>query len=94
MVWNNITADREDERSNREFLQTQRVTAYSEYLTAVDEARQLMGPFLPPDDAGETRRLELPYPDAPQLLAIQGANDNVETLFSRVYVLAGVDVAI
>ncbi len=39
-----VGADRDDERSNREFLRTQRVVLYGEYLAAVDEARRLIDP--------------------------------------------------
>ena len=43
-----IGADRDDERANRDFLRTQRIALYGDYLAAVDETRVLMEPFLPP----------------------------------------------
>jgi hypothetical protein len=91
LVGVNITADRDDQRSTREFLQTQRISVYGEYLAGVDEARALVEPFLPAIEAdrGTSRPLaEYSAPDEEQMLAIRQSLDRVETFSGRVQILA------
>jgi len=88
-----VGADRDDERSNREFLRTQRVALYGEYLAAVDEARSLIDPVhldLNPDG---TFILDAVTIDAEQTAALARASGRVATLQGQIYVIAGDEVA-
>ncbi len=57
-----IGAARDDERANREFLRTQRIALYGDYLAAVDETCVLMEPFWPPSQPDGLPYVDLPYP--------------------------------
>ena len=60
-----IGADRDDERANREFLRTQRIALYGDYLAAVDETRVLMEPFCRLTNRTDpVRRPSLPKPES------------------------------
>jgi len=88
-----VGADRDDERSNREFLRTQRVVLYGEYLAAVDEARRLIDPVgldVEPDGAFVIDSAAL---DAEQVEAFEEASNQVVTLQGRIYVIGGDEVA-
>jgi hypothetical protein len=88
-----IAADRDDARSDREFIRTQRVALYGEYLAAVDEAQRLIEPVgldVEPDGAFVIDSAAL---DAEQIAALEEASNHVVTLQGRIYVIGGDEVA-
>lgn len=89
-----VGADRDDDRSNREFLRTQRIALYGEYLAAVDQSQALMDPFIPSSwELGPTSLLsELPVPSEEQRRDIRESIGDVNTLRGRIQVIAGTKV--
>ncbi len=88
-----IAADRDDARSDRESIRTQRVALYGEYLAAVDEAQRLIAPArlgLEPDG---TFILDSAALDAEQIAALKEASNRVAILQGRIYVTGGDAVA-
>jgi hypothetical protein len=88
-----IGADRDDARSDREFIRTQRAALYGEYLAAVDEAQALMAPARLDIEPDGTLILDSAALDAEQTAALKEESNRVATLQGRIYVTGGDEVA-
>ncbi|MEX5717769.1 hypothetical protein [Geodermatophilus maliterrae] len=90
----NVTADRDDDRSNREFLQTQRIAVYGEYLTAVDDSYSLMRPWIPDPFVVATIRevRDFQTPSDEESRAIYESIQRLNTIVGRLQVVGGAEV--
>ena len=86
-----LAADRDDARSNRECLQTQRIQLYGEFFAQVDTTVALMTDYFPTGDKAATPYSELPSPNPEQCNEIDEADSRLNTLYGRVLVLSSVD---
>ncbi len=87
-----LTADRTDARSQNEFLQTQRISLYGEFLAQVDTSMGLMADYVPSvhNETG-TAYLDLPAPSSEQYQQMEEASQQLSTLWGRVRILSGSD---
>ncbi len=84
-----MSADRDDARSSREFLQDQRIELYGDYLAQFDELHAALDPLLPTNDMQGKPRKDIPDPGAEAVAEARRANDALRTLDGRVDVIGG-----
>jgi hypothetical protein len=86
-----VGADRDDERADREFWRTQRITVYGEFLAATEETRSLMfdASFVPDFDGGiEPTIAEYEDPSDQSLAAVQASMERVRALVGQLSFLS------
>ena len=86
-----LAADRDDARSNRKFLPTQRIQLYGSLFAQVDTTVALMTDYFPTGDKAGTPYSKLPSPNPEQYNEIDEADSRLNTLYGRVLVLSSVD---
>jgi hypothetical protein len=91
-VGTRMQVDSEDARSEREFLQTQRVQLYGEFLAQVDNNMALMGPYVPRYDTPENAYLDMPAPSSEHYSRMEEASRELDTLWGRIRLLSGAEV--
>ena len=87
LVGASASADRDDARSDREFLRTQRIAVYSEFLATAEDLEQRADPYL----AYEDELLRTPYdsevPGASEVGAMRELLDELDALQSQIDIL-------
>ncbi len=80
-------------RSDRGFLQIQRIQLYGEFLAQVDTTVALMTDYFPTGDKVGTPYSELPNLNPEQYNEMDEADSRLSTLYGRVSVLSSADFA-
>lgn len=87
-----MAAGRDDERADREFLRTQRIAVYGEYLGAIYDAEAAFEKHVPAGGVAARPFVEVPAPSEEQLEDLLGLLGRASEFRAQVEILAETDV--